>query len=331
MAQLDDPHRLDRIGPHLTTAVPDEVLNECVREAARQAGMPMALVSIIMGHIQYFRASVGLPPDLELSRATSRSCSFCQFVVINEGPLVISDAAWDQRIPQDLVERYGIRAYVGVPLSDDGHVVGSLCALDVHPRSIDGYIVQALEGLARRVSSRLEVLRRREENQKAGAAEMVVLRARLSELLNGAREVEGSLDAINAILGSPEGLRAATQAQSSIDVSRRYASLEGEVRDLRTSALRIAVSAELQHISVEKDVLDDLRMQSRALDRSLYELGPLVRLVEGLLTAKIDATTFERNASVLGDAMGVGARASATLRSLREAGAVISARLPNAP
>ena len=42
----------------------------------------------------------------------------------------------------------------------------------------------------------------------------------------------------------------------------------------------------------EKDVLDDLRMQSRALDRSLYELGPLVRLVEGLLTAKIDATTF---------------------------------------
>jgi GAF domain-containing protein len=291
--------------------------------------MPMALVSIIMGHIQYFRASVGLPPDLELSRATSRSCSFCQFVVINEGPLVISDAAWDTRIPQDLVERYGIRAYVGVPLSDDGHVVGSLCALDVHPRSIDDYIVHALEGLARRVSSRLEVLRKREENEKAGAAEMVVLRARLSELLNNTREVEGSLDAINAILGSPEGLRAATQ--SNIDVSRRYASLEGEVRDLRTSALRIAVSVELQRISVEKDVLDDLRMQSRALDRSLYELGPLVRLVEGLLTAKIDATTFERNASVLGDAMGVGARASATLRSLRKAGAVISARLPNAP
>jgi hypothetical protein len=332
MAQLDDPRRLDTIRDHLTNTTPDEVLDECVREAARRAGTPTATVSIIMGHIQYFRASVGLPADLELSRATSRSCSFCQFVVVDEAPLVIPAAASDARIPQELVERYGIKAYAGVPVWDGGQVVGTLCVIDTKPRPFDAATIKAIEGVAARVSRRLEVLRRRQDNEEASAVEMVVLASRVNELLKSAQAVEGSLRGISSMLGSIEGLRAAVKRASAPpsdegDVTAQYAGLEGEVRNLRTGALRVAAGAELQHVPVEREVVDALRTQARSLDRSLHELGPLVRLVRGLLSAVIDAKTFERNASVLGQAMAAGERAITALKDLQEAGSTIADRI----
>lgn len=332
MAKLDDPRRIDTIRDHLTNMTPDEVLDECVREAARRAGAPIALVSIVMGHIQYFRASVGLPTDLELSRATSRSCSFCQFVVIDEAPLIIPNAALDERLPQELVERYGLKAYAGVPVWDDGQIVGTLCVLDTKPRPFDAATIKAIEGIAARVSRRLEVLRRRLDNEESSAVEMVVLAARVNDLLKSAQAVESSLRDISSILGSIEGLRAAAQRSGAPPsgeggVAAQYAGLEGEVRNLRTGALRVAAGAELQHVPVEREVVDALRTQARSLDRSLYELGPLVRLVRGLLSAVIDAKTFERNASVLGQAMAAGERAIAALKDLQNAGATIAERI----
>jgi transcriptional regulator with GAF, ATPase, and Fis domain len=158
MSELDSPARLAQFKGAIVGLDADGVLDECVKEAAARAQAPMALVTFVMSKIQLFRAAVGLPPELEASRATSRCDSFCQFVVTTERPFVIVDAQKDDRVPQHLVKTYGIAAYLGVPIQVGGQVLGSLCVADGQPRAWPASLIGELEVLAARVSARLETL-----------------------------------------------------------------------------------------------------------------------------------------------------------------------------
>ena len=136
----------------------DGVLEECVQRAAAAAEAPIALVTFVMSKIQLFRAAVGLPPELAATRATSRCDSFCQFVVMTEGPFIVTNAKMDQRVPQNMVDTYGIAAYLGVPIHLGGQVLGSLCVADGQERHWRPELVDELTALAARVSERLQVL-----------------------------------------------------------------------------------------------------------------------------------------------------------------------------
>jgi hypothetical protein len=158
MADLDDPARLAEFRASISGLDPDTVLQECVEDAAKQAETPIALVSFVMKRIQFFRAAVGLPPELEVTRATSRSHSFCQFVVRTEAPFIVTDAKSDVRVPQRMVDAYGIASYAGVPIRVGGQVLGSLCVADGVPRRWSPELLGGLRVLADRVSNRLETL-----------------------------------------------------------------------------------------------------------------------------------------------------------------------------
>ncbi len=156
MAELDDPQRLASFRASIIRLDEDGVLDSCVRDAAARAAAPIALVTFVMSKIQLFRAAVGLPPELEATRATSRCDSFCQFVVKSESPFVVTNAHTDERVPKLLVETYGIRAYLGVPIHSGGQVLGSLCVADGVERHWRGDLLDELSTLAARVSARLE-------------------------------------------------------------------------------------------------------------------------------------------------------------------------------
>ncbi|EDM80027.1 response regulator [Plesiocystis pacifica SIR-1] len=158
MANLDAKERLAALRGGVTGAQRDPALQAIVREAADQAGTPLALVSLIMGTIQLFRADHGLPPELGVSLATSRCDSFCQFVVQTEAPFVVRHASEDARVPQTVVQSHSVQAYVGVPVRVDGQIVGTLCVLDVQPREFGDEVAAALEPLAARASARLQEL-----------------------------------------------------------------------------------------------------------------------------------------------------------------------------
>jgi GAF domain-containing protein len=160
MADLDDKARLAQFRAPLLQLDSDGVLDDCVAKAARAADAPIALVSFVMGKVQLFRAAVGLPAELELSRATSRCDSFCQFVVKYEGPFTVTDAKNDPRVPQHLVETYGIQAYLGVPIRSGGQTLGSLCVADGKERTWRPSLVGELSDIAARVSARLDELAR---------------------------------------------------------------------------------------------------------------------------------------------------------------------------
>ncbi len=123
MAELDDPARLAQFKASIMHLDNDGVLEDCVPKAAAAAEAPIALVTFVMSKIQLFRAAVGLPPELAATRATSRCDSFCQFVVMTEGPFIVTNAKIDARVPQNMVETYGIAAYLGVPIHAGGQVL----------------------------------------------------------------------------------------------------------------------------------------------------------------------------------------------------------------
>ncbi|HYO66563.1 MAG TPA: GAF domain-containing protein [Archangium sp.] len=160
MSVLDNAERLSSFDAPLLDVTPDPELQALVSEATALTGFPIGLVSLVVRKIQFFRAQVGLPPDLSAMLATDRCTSFCQFVVARDAGLEIEDATREPGLPTDLVERYGIRAYVGFPLKVMGQTVGSFCVIDGKPARLGAEVLTKLEELARRASARLEELAR---------------------------------------------------------------------------------------------------------------------------------------------------------------------------
>jgi GAF domain-containing protein len=161
LQRLDDVSRLALLRGQVVDEARDPELDALVEEASRLSGAPIALVSLILKRQQLFRAQVGLPADLAATRATSRYVSFCQYVVAGDAPVVIEDTSSEAALPKDLVQRYGIRSYAGVPLRVQGQPLGSLCVIDTVPRTFDKALLERLAELGSKASLRLEQLSRR--------------------------------------------------------------------------------------------------------------------------------------------------------------------------
>lgn len=111
----------------------DHVFDEIVAVAAQYFDAPIALISIVDKHRQWFRARVGLQPQ-----HTPRDVSFCAYTILTDQPLEVTDATLDPRFANnDLVTgQPGIRYYAGAPLiTDDGIRLGSLCVIDTKSRA----------------------------------------------------------------------------------------------------------------------------------------------------------------------------------------------------
>ena len=152
----------------------DVILQTIVADAAGELSTPIALVTLVLERIQFFKAHYGLPDDLSISRATERDVSFCQFVVRDGEPFEVEDAAGDERVPQHLVKRYGIKAYLGIPVKVKQVVTGSLCVIDTKARTFSDEERLRLTELAELVSQRLEALSEQRENPRLSLAQRAV-------------------------------------------------------------------------------------------------------------------------------------------------------------
>lgn len=193
MAHLDDPARLKAFTPQLFSPTDDPILDDIVRSAARDAEAPIALVSMVMEKVQFFRAHTGLPADLAVARATDRCDSFCQFVVATEAPFQVTDAASDVRVPKKLVAQYGVAAYLGVPIWYAEQVVGSLCVIDIKPRQFTPGLQQALVRYAARASARLAELAAHIEVDPTPVPS-------LSDAVDTARSIERALAEVASVI-----------------------------------------------------------------------------------------------------------------------------------
>src|SRR5690242_13531750 len=141
--------------------------------AARLIGAPVALVSLVDADRQRFASACGLDGELDETRETPLTHSFCRYVVEDRRPLIVEDARNDERLRDNpAVAEHSAIAYAGFPLrSPDGHVLGSFCVLDNRPRKWTEDQLATLADLAAAAESEV-ALRLAHREQKLAAARM---------------------------------------------------------------------------------------------------------------------------------------------------------------
>ncbi|WP_239153098.1 GAF domain-containing SpoIIE family protein phosphatase [Virgisporangium aliadipatigenens] len=153
--------------------------------------VPVALVTLVEADRQVFPGAFGLGEPWSAKRETPLSHSFCQHVVADAAPLVVTDARTDPRVAGNLaVPDLGVVGYAGMPLTDaDGLVLGALCAIDHAPRQWTRRELDLLADLAAACSEslRLRIATARAEDgveaaRKAFARSDLLLRASVTLL-----------------------------------------------------------------------------------------------------------------------------------------------------
>jgi transcriptional regulator with GAF, ATPase, and Fis domain len=143
----------------LLDSPPEESFDRLTRLTSTVLNVPIALVSLVDSDRQFFKSCLGLPQPWAAQRQTPLSHSFCQHVVQSRRPLVVSDAREDPLLRNNpAIRDLGIIAYAGAPLiSPNGHVLGTLCAIDHQPRHWTTEQVEILSNLAGSVLSEIQL------------------------------------------------------------------------------------------------------------------------------------------------------------------------------
>jgi CheY-like chemotaxis protein len=142
----------------LDQPAPTAAMDAFVQRVARIFEVPICLVSIVTRDRQYWHAFCGLPSDLEHARGTPRSDSFCTHAVVANASLVVQDARENPFFADNaFVRERGLRFYAGVPIVHRfGHVLGTLCLLDMRPRTFTAFDLELQSVLAKRIAAELE-------------------------------------------------------------------------------------------------------------------------------------------------------------------------------
>lgn len=154
---------LDRLAALAETELldtePDDAFDRFTRLASRIFQTPMAMVTLVDDHRQFFKSAVGLREPLACSRETPLSHSFCKHVVATSATLVVNDARKHPFLHTNpAIDEIGVVAYLGAPLiTNDGSALGSLCVIDSTPRTWSEGDVTALSDLAAAVVAEIEL------------------------------------------------------------------------------------------------------------------------------------------------------------------------------
>lgn len=150
MPELGDPQRLAALErTQLLDSPAERAFDRLTALAGRELGVPITLVSLVTPDRQFFKSQCGLPAPLDVERETPLSHSFCKHVVQTEEPLVVVDAARDPRVADNLaIGELGVAAYAGYPLTLDGEILGTFCALDTTPREWSARDLELLREMA---------------------------------------------------------------------------------------------------------------------------------------------------------------------------------------
>jgi diguanylate cyclase (GGDEF)-like protein len=170
---VDDTHtsedeRLAALARYDVMNTPSEPSFDRITRITKTAlDVPMAAVSLIDGHRQWFKSRQG-----PLEHETCKSLSFCNISIRMSEPFVIEDALTDARLKDHalVVGPPHVRAYAGAQLrTPDGYILGALCAIDTNPRRFEPKHIALLEDLADMVMSELEAQKLARTDSLTGA------------------------------------------------------------------------------------------------------------------------------------------------------------------
>lgn len=147
---IADRQRLEAVlQTGLLDTPPEESFDRLTRLAAKLIGIPSTFISLVDRSRDFYKSCFGFGEPLASVRQLEGG-TFCHHAIVSSAPLVINDTLADpvfREIPT--VQSLGVRAYAGIPLiTDDGHAIGSFCAIDFVPREWSALDVEILTELA---------------------------------------------------------------------------------------------------------------------------------------------------------------------------------------
>ena len=134
---------------------PDGAFDRITALAARLFQVPISVVSIVDSDRIWFKSHHGLEAD-----QTDREPGLCASAILQDGPWLVNDARLDPRtLTNPLVAgEMGLGFFAGVPLTThDGYNLGTLCIIDLEPRSMTREQIATLSDLAALVMNELEL------------------------------------------------------------------------------------------------------------------------------------------------------------------------------
>ncbi len=157
--RIDEPARLEAIFLYDILDTPAERLfDDFTQLAAQICDIPISLISLVDAERLWFKSKVGVDLD-----EMSLESAFCAEAIANpEQVLVVEDASEDERFAGNslVTGESHIRFYAGAPLvTSAGHALGTLCVMDLQPRTLSDKQIEALRMLARQVVSQFEARR----------------------------------------------------------------------------------------------------------------------------------------------------------------------------
>ncbi len=214
--RLRDPKRLEAVADTAMVDTPAvELFDNLASLASRLLGMPLAFTTFVDGERSYWKAAVGTGIDSEdiVSRANLVEESFCQYVILTDGPVIIPDATADPMTRDNpSVTSMGVRAWAGFPVrSADGHVLGSFCVVDTQPREFTELDLEVLAALAAAAEREVQLQQALGAARNAASAvDFQTVRAtrlaaasdRLSDFLDAGQVLSALADIIVPELGS---------------------------------------------------------------------------------------------------------------------------------
>ncbi|HEX2093723.1 MAG TPA: GAF domain-containing protein [Longimicrobiaceae bacterium] len=165
---LRDPGRVEAVRrTGLLDTPPEACFDRVTRLVTYMLDVPLALINLLDGERQYSKSCLA-PPSWPAGRNAELKDAYCSHVVGSHGVVAIEDTRRDPRTATSrFTTELGLRAYLGVPLTDGGHVIGTLCAADLKPRRWTGEQTSALRDLAELAATEIGLRAQVRETERA--------------------------------------------------------------------------------------------------------------------------------------------------------------------
>ena len=136
-SMLENLGRLDAVtSSRFMDAPRSQRLDDLIERAAGRLQAPTAFMAILDDQRAFYAAETGLDAPTAAAREEPAAGTYCKYVVAYDDVMQIDDALTDERVKDHPVTTAGrARAYLGVPLRENGHTIGSFCVVDSRPRT----------------------------------------------------------------------------------------------------------------------------------------------------------------------------------------------------